>query len=118
MLGVILAGGSGSRLWPLSRELYPKQLLSFDDNLSLLQQTFKRLNSSINSGDILTVTNVKHYSDVKLQLDILDKNNIIVGEPIGRNTAPAIAVGIATLSILFTSIFSPCGSFLLYYLNA
>ena len=94
MLGVILAGGSGSRLWPLSRELYPKQLLSFDDNLSLLQQTFKRLNSSINSGDILTVTNVKHYSDVKLQLDILDKNNIIVGEPIGRNTAPAIAVAL------------------------
>ena len=43
MKSIILAGGSGSRLWPLSRDEYPKQLLSFDENVSLLQKTFKRL---------------------------------------------------------------------------
>ena len=40
MKSIILAGGSGSRLWPLSRDMYPKQLLALDDNYSLLQQTF------------------------------------------------------------------------------
>ena len=45
MKSIILAGGSGSRLWPLSRDMYPKQLLSLDTDKSLLQQTFIRLNS-------------------------------------------------------------------------
>ena len=47
MFGVILAGGLGSRLWPLSRELYPKQLLTLNTNKSLLQTTFERLNKFI-----------------------------------------------------------------------
>ena len=91
MKSIILAGGSGSRLWPLSREMYPKQLLNFDDNLSLLQKTFIRLNNFTQASDIVTVTNVKHYQDIKLQLNKLDKSNVVIAEPLGKNTAPAIA---------------------------
>jgi len=91
MKSIILAGGSGSRLWPLSRDMYPKQLLSLDDGKSLLQQTFMRLKEFSSGEDIVTVTNVKHYSDIKLQLNQIDKYNAVIAEPIGKNTAPAIA---------------------------
>lgn len=91
MKSIILAGGSGSRLWPLSREEYPKQLLSFDKEQSLLQKTFNRLCSFSKPADIVTVTNIKHYSNIKLQLNKIDSLNVVIGEPFGRNTAPAIA---------------------------
>lgn len=94
MKSIILAGGSGSRLWPLSRDLYPKQLLNLDDNKSLLQETFKRLHENMNSSDILTITNVKHYPNVKLQLNQLSNKNIVLAEPLGKNTAPAIAASL------------------------
>ncbi|MBR6163668.1 mannose-1-phosphate guanylyltransferase/mannose-6-phosphate isomerase [bacterium] len=91
MKSIILAGGSGSRLWPLSRDEYPKQLLSFDENESLLQKTFKRLSLFSKPSEIVTITNVKHYTNIKLQLNKIDKTNVVLGEPIGKNTAPAIA---------------------------
>lgn len=91
MKSIILAGGSGSRLWPLSREEYPKQLLSFDKEQSLLQKTFNRLCSFSKPADIVTVTNIKHYSNIKLQLNKIDSSNVVIGEPFGKNTAPAIA---------------------------
>ncbi|MBQ2644181.1 mannose-1-phosphate guanylyltransferase/mannose-6-phosphate isomerase [bacterium] len=97
MYGIILAGGSGSRLWPLSRELYPKQLLKLDGKLSLLQGTFKRLSKFIKSEDIISITNIKHVNDVKYQIEQIDKNSTILAEPIAKNTAPAIAVALEYL---------------------
>ena len=91
MKSIILAGGSGSRLWPLSRDLYPKQLLSFDEKESLLQKTFKRLCTFSQPDEIVTITNIKHSPNIKLQLNAIDKGNIVISEPLGKNTAPAIA---------------------------
>ena len=91
MKSIILAGGSGSRLWPLSRDEYPKQLLSFDEKESLLQKTFKRLCHFSKPEDVVTITNVKHFQNIKLQLNNIDKSNVVIGEPLGKNTAPAIA---------------------------
>lgn len=94
MFGVILAGGSGSRLWPLSRELYPKQLLNLYSDKSLLQSTFEELNCFIPAENIISVTNTKHSANVKMQLGKINKNSIILSEPISKNTAPAIAFAI------------------------
>lgn len=92
MFGIILAGGSGSRLWPLSRELYPKQLLNLNSDKSLLQTTFERLRYFMPPENIVSITNIKHTSNVKLQLEhISDKINIL-SEPLSKNTAPAIAL--------------------------
>ena len=94
MYGIILAGGSGSRLWPLSRELYPKQLLSLNSDKSLLQTTFERLNSFLPADKILSITNTKHAANVKMQLD---KKSLVLSEPISKNTAPAIALSVKYL---------------------
>ncbi|MBO6088080.1 mannose-1-phosphate guanylyltransferase/mannose-6-phosphate isomerase [bacterium] len=90
MYGIILAGGSGSRLWPLSRELYPKQLLNLNFDKSLLQSTFERLQKC--TSDIVSITNTKHISNVKIQLSELDKNTTVLAEPVAKNTAPAIVL--------------------------
>ena len=94
MFGVILAGGSGSRLWPLSRELYPKQLLNLYAEKSLLQSTFERLNKFIPSANIISVTNSKHHANVKMQLGEFNGNSIVLPEPVSKNTAPAIALSV------------------------
>ena len=93
MYGLILAGGSGSRLWPLSRELYPKQLLNIQTSESLLQSTFLRLKEYINPSDIISMTGVKHLSNVKFQLSSIAHNPVVLSEPISKNTAPAIVLG-------------------------
>ncbi len=92
MYGLILAGGSGSRLWPLSRELYPKQLINLQDKESLLQATFERIAKCIPEENIISMTGVKHLSNVKYQLSSLAKNTVVLSEPISKNTAPAIAL--------------------------
>ncbi len=94
MFGVILAGGSGSRLWPLSRELYPKQLLNLYAEKSLLQSTFEKLNKFIPAENIISVTNTKHQANVKMQLGELSGNSIVLAEPLSKNTAPAIALSV------------------------
>lgn len=92
MYSLILAGGSGSRLWPLSRELYPKQLLNLNMDKSLLQASFERLACFTPSENIYAITNIKHLTNVKFQLQSLNKKVKVLAEPHARNTAPAIAV--------------------------
>lgn len=97
MYGIILAGGSGSRLWPLSRELYPKQLLKLNSNKSLLESTFLRLNDIMPYENIISITNTKHSTDVKTQLGAIFSDVKVLSEPSAKNTAPAIAVSVKYL---------------------
>ena len=94
MRGIILAGGSGSRLWPLSRELYPKQLLKINSDKSLLEDTFLRLANIMPNENIIRITNTKHAGDVRMQLSSIASDCTILSEPVGKNTAPAIAVSV------------------------
>ncbi|MBR1907483.1 mannose-1-phosphate guanylyltransferase/mannose-6-phosphate isomerase [bacterium] len=93
MYGILLCGGCGSRLWPLSREQFPKQLLTLTEDISLLQSNYKRLQSFIPSDNIYAVTGEKYLSDVLRQLKIYTETPKAVTEPVGKNTAPAIAMG-------------------------
>ena len=103
MYGLILAGGSGSRLWPLSRELYPKQLLNIQNTESLLQATFERLTDYIPAENIISMTGVKHFSNVKYQLSKIAENPVVLSEPIAKNTAPAIALAAKYVSEKFNT---------------
>jgi len=92
---VILCGGSGSRLWPLSRESYPKQFLSLkkEDKFSLLQKTIKRISTLKNLKKPILVCNEEHRFIVAEQMrEINIDDSIILLEPFGRNTAPAITL--------------------------
>jgi mannose-1-phosphate guanylyltransferase/mannose-6-phosphate isomerase len=92
ILPVIMAGGKGSRLWPLSRELYPKQFLTVSGELSMLQQTVARL-TGMDHSDPLVICNEEHrfIAAEQLRLGGFSHSGIIL-EPVGRNTAPAIAL--------------------------
>lgn len=92
LIAVVMAGGTGSRLWPLSRELYPKQFLQLSGENSLLQTTLLRL-SALSCKEPLVITNEQHRFIVAEQLRQINQlhDNIIL-EPCGRNTAPAIAL--------------------------
>lgn len=94
MTPVILSGGSGSRLWPLSRGMYPKQLLPLvDPDLSMLQQTVQRTEGLPSINAPIVVCNEEHRFMVGEQLQQVDvKQAAILLEPEGRNTAPAIAL--------------------------
>ena len=89
---VILAGGTGSRLWPLSREMYPKQLLCLTEQLSLLQATIKRIAALPGMLSPLVVVGEEHRFVTKKQIEELGivEDYTILLEPVGRNTAPAI----------------------------
>ncbi|MEI6531398.1 MAG: mannose-1-phosphate guanylyltransferase/mannose-6-phosphate isomerase [Chlamydiota bacterium] len=93
MKAFILAGGSGSRLWPLSRENYPKQFLRLKGTDSLLQKTTKRMLELIPPEKLFILTTDKYLQDVKSQVDKSLHANIIL-EPSRRNTAPAIALAL------------------------
>lgn len=91
---VILSGGSGSRLWPVSREHYPKQFLNLHkDDRSLLQEAAQRLNNVEDTGTPIVVCNEEHRFLVAEQMHQIGlKNTQIILEPCGRNTAPALAL--------------------------
>ena len=86
-----MAGGVGSRFWPLSRQAKPKQFLDIlGTGRTLLQQTFDRFSSFIPVENILVVTSVRYRDLVKEQLPEINDNQVLL-EPLRRNTAPCIA---------------------------
>ena len=88
---VILSGGSGTRLWPLSRKLHPKQFINLVNDTTLFQDTILRLPTNV--ADPLVICNEEHRFLAAEQLRQIDReSNGIILEPIGKNTAPAIAL--------------------------
>ncbi|MBF0456832.1 MAG: mannose-1-phosphate guanylyltransferase/mannose-6-phosphate isomerase [Nitrospirae bacterium] len=103
---LLLAGGSGTRLWPLSRKSYPKQFIKLKGQQSLLQETMARVLLAVPPEDIVVLTNKEYKFHVKSDMESLlttsalpDGRKVgatghIIFEPVGRNTAPAIALGV------------------------
>lgn len=92
ILPVVMAGGTGSRLWPLSRTLYPKQFLTLTSSSSMLQETIVRLDGLTHEHPLI-ICNEEHRFIVAEQLRQLElQHSGIILEPVGRNTAPAIAL--------------------------
>ena len=116
LIPVILSGGAGTRLWPLSRELYPKQLLALTGERTMIQQTAMRL-EGLGAGAPVVVCNEAHRFLVAEQLRQLGiEPQATVLEPMGRNTAPAIAL--AALAALKAAGPSAAGDPLLLVLPA
>lgn len=99
MKAIVLAGGGGTRLWPLSRENFPKQFLRIGGPLSLLQKTVMRLANTSFIDDIVISTNPHYLSLVQEQIKEINnpKNVHILAEPFRKNTAPAIGLAIQFL---------------------
>ncbi len=95
ILPIVICGGSGRRLWPLSRTSYPKQFLKLDNKISFLQKTIKRIKKNSQILDPILICNEEHRFIVAEQMRLINiKPKSIILEPIGRNTAPAITVAV------------------------
>ncbi|SNR60727.1 mannose-1-phosphate guanylyltransferase/mannose-6-phosphate isomerase [Desulfurobacterium atlanticum] len=97
MKTIILAGGSGTRLFPISRKKYPKQFLKIGDEKSLFQKTVERSLLAVNPEDLIIITNKDYQFHIKNQLsEVFNDSSVesfnLILEPLGRNTAPAIAL--------------------------
>src|SRR5450759_5236963 len=91
MYVAILAGGSGTRLWPLSRSKRPKQLLSLISDRSLIQETADRVEPLVAPDQVFIVTEQSHAVEVQAQLPAVPERNFVI-EPVRRGTAPALAL--------------------------
>ena len=94
---LILAGGSGTRFWPLSRNARPKQLLNLFGDVTLLEQTIARLDGLVPVENILILTNAQQEAAVREVASMLPAENIFA-EPAKRDTAPAVALGIGLVA--------------------
>ena len=96
LIPIILSGGAGSRLWPVSRESHPKPFMKLQDGESLLQKTYSRASAVSKGNEILTVTNRDYYFLSKDEFDRAGLSKTFHSqyllEPVGRNTAPAVAL--------------------------
>src|SRR5512137_172983 len=105
MKSIILAGGVGTRLWPLSREYYPKQFIHFDGH-SLFQKTFERAIRLSDPDEIFVVTNEIHQYLVRNQIEELGytiSDDHLLSEPEGKNTLPAISWAMQRIRALYSS---------------
>ena len=98
LIPIILSGGVGARLWPISRESHPKPFMKLPDGQSLLQKTFARASALDGVGEVLTITNREHYFKSRDEYQSAKKTfpgvaDTFLLEPFGRNTAAAIALG-------------------------
>jgi mannose-1-phosphate guanylyltransferase/mannose-6-phosphate isomerase len=95
---VIMSGGVGTRLWPLSRRLSPKQFHKLGGDRTMIQATVQRLDGLAGFSGPLVVASISHVDEIRRQLQEVDREpSLVIGEPEGRNTAAAIAV--AALSV-------------------
>ena len=108
-----MAGGSGTRFWPLSRQLFPKQLLRIMGDETLIQQTMRRVVCASAPHRVMISTNPVHAESIRVQLsewtDALSENFVL--EPEGRNNAPAIALvalGFSTNRLTGWPLSTPC----------
>jgi len=101
LIVVVLAGGSGTRFWPLSRELYPKQVLKLASRETLIQQTVQLMKGLVPLEQIYIVTNARHLDEIKLQLASIDPRfkERFISEPEARNTAAAIGLAAIVLGL-------------------
>lgn len=100
MIAVIMAGGSGTRFWPMSREAYPKQFLKLFNNKSMIRLTYERLLNFVNKDNIFIVTTQSQVPLIMEHIPELLITQIII-EPYGMNTAPCIALSAIYLNKLF-----------------
>ena len=93
---ILLAGGTGSRLWPVSRELFPKQLVNLAGDDSLIQNTIKRLSPVLDPENVRVVCGDDHFYEVSRHLEEINvpSDGKVISEPCGRNTAPAILLAV------------------------
>lgn len=94
---VILAGGKGTRLWPVSRQGKPKQFQSLTSSKTMLQETYMRMRKVAQPEDIYIVTNKEYVPEVEKEILEFPKENILA-EPEGRGTAPSVALAAAVIS--------------------
>jgi mannose-1-phosphate guanylyltransferase len=95
MFAIVMAGGSGTRLWPLSRRETPKQLLALIGETSLLQQTVARLGALLKPQDIYVITSEAHARATRAQLPQLPEENVL-GEPLARSSVRRYAAHTAS----------------------
>jgi len=104
LVPVILSGGAGTRLWPVSRKAHPKPFMKLADGQSLAEKTIRRALPLASGGEILTVTSRDYYfltRDVNYEIDSDHSRFMFLLEPFGRNTAPAIAMAALALQHKF-----------------
>ncbi|PUU86126.1 sugar phosphate nucleotidyltransferase, partial [Halanaerobium sp.] len=100
-IALIMAGGNGSRFWPLSRKDRPKQFLKLNsDKKTLLEQTVERVNLIIPKEQIFIATNVNYEAAVKEKIDCIPEENIIL-EEVSKNTAPAITMAVLKIEKIY-----------------
>ena len=102
-IALIMAGGKGTRLWPLSTSDHPKQFVSFTtDKESLLQKTYNRVCQFFDAKDVFIITSQEYEHFIYEQINNISEKNIII-EPIGRNTAPALIFSSLFIADLYTA---------------